>query len=108
MLTLPLSVSVWLHDAGADLGGARAALLDLRGALLAGSGLDARSEPVPLQAGDERTVVLHLAVYLHGLVVRAATARARSAAAAERAVGVLGGARRSGLTGPVRAVDVRR
>ena len=57
----------------ADLpGGVKAAMLALRAALPRrprdGCGL---LEPVPLLAGDDRTIVLHLAVYLLGLLDRA-------------------------------------
>lgn len=74
-LTLPLSVSLWLRRSGADLLTARRAMLAVRGALVESAGMDLGREPVPLLAGDDRTVVLHLTVYLHGLVDRAALAR---------------------------------
>jgi hypothetical protein len=71
-LTFLLGVSVWIKRSDIDLGGACDALLHLRSALLDVSGLDRRSEPVPLLAGDRRTSILGLAVYLDGLVERGA------------------------------------
>ena len=47
-------------------------VLDLRTALLAVPGLDAASEPVPLRVPDRVMFVLNLAVYLDGLLGRAA------------------------------------
>jgi len=73
-LMLPLGLSVWLRRTGTGLHQARGLMLAVRRALLEVSGLDRVTEPVPLLAGDERTVVLHLAVYLDGLVSRAARA----------------------------------
>ncbi|MGH9016978.1 MAG: hypothetical protein ACRDY1_04435 [Acidimicrobiales bacterium] len=70
ILTLPLGVSAWIVRSDIDLADACEALLALRGAFLAASGLDRRSEPVPLLGGDRRTTVLTLAVYLNGLVER--------------------------------------
>ncbi len=82
-LTLPLGLSAWMRLAGLDLAEARDVLLILRSRLLETSGLDRASEPVPLLAGDERTAVLALAVYLEGLVARASrragTSREQSA-----------------------------
>lgn len=71
-LTIELGLSLWMHRTGTDLRGVRNELLGLRHALLAASGLDIESEPVPLLAGDLRTGVLGLAVYLDGLIDRAA------------------------------------
>ncbi len=79
-LLLSLSVSVLVRRAGADLATARRAMLDVRGAIIEAAGLDARTEPVPLLAGDERTVVLHLSIYLDSLLDRAASASAQSRA----------------------------
>ena len=73
-LMLPLSLSLWLRRSGAGLREARLAMLEVRRSLLAASPLDAQREPVPLLAGDDRTVVLHLAIYLDGLVHRASAA----------------------------------
>jgi hypothetical protein len=73
-LTIPLGVSTWLVRSDVELDEACDALLELRGAFLAVSGLDRRSEPVPLVGSDGRTAVLTLAVYLHGLMARGARA----------------------------------
>ncbi len=73
-LVLPLALSVCMerHDAG--IAGLVAAMQSLRGAVLAVSGLDPLSEPVPLVAGDPRTAALGLAEYLRDLLSRAARA----------------------------------
>ncbi len=85
-LTIPFGVSVWIKRSDIDLAGACDAMLQLRSAFLTVSGLDQRSEPVPLLGGDRRTSALNLAVYLDGLVDRAArsagTTRAELARAA--------------------------
>ena len=47
-------------------------VLEIRAALLAVPGLDAASEPVPLRVPDRVMFVLNLAVYLDGLLGRAA------------------------------------
>jgi hypothetical protein len=73
-LTLPLGISAWLRRSGADLTDAVQAMLDIRDALVEVGGLDPRTEPVPLLAGDARTAVLSLAIYLDGLVRRSAAA----------------------------------
>jgi hypothetical protein len=73
-LMLPLSVSLLLRRARSDLRSARAAMLEVRRAVIEASALDRATEPVPLLAGDERTVVLHLGIYLDGLIDRAAAA----------------------------------
>ncbi|HMD46979.1 MAG TPA: hypothetical protein VKG43_12505 [Acidimicrobiales bacterium] len=91
-LSLPLGLSLWMRRSGTDLVGARQMMLVVRGALLAASGLDRATEPTPLLAGDERTVVLHLAVYLEGLVARAARAAGESRrAVVEAALALLAG-----------------
>jgi hypothetical protein len=72
-LLLSLSVSVLVRRAGADLATARRAMLDVRAAIIEAAGLEARTEPVPLLAGDQRTVVLHLSIYLDTLLDRAAS-----------------------------------
>jgi hypothetical protein len=74
ILTLPLGVSTWIVRSDIDLAEACDAMLRLRAAFLTVSGLDQRSEPVPLMGGDRRTSVLTLAVYLDGLVERGARA----------------------------------
>ena len=71
-LSLELGLSLWMAQAGADVDRATASLLDVRDALLRVSALDGASEPVPLLAGDERTAILGLAIYLEGVVGRAA------------------------------------
>ncbi|MHB1584708.1 MAG: hypothetical protein ACYCU7_09385 [Acidimicrobiales bacterium] len=73
-LTLQLDLSTWLRRSGLDLTDAVQAMLDVRDALVDVGRLDARTEPVPLLAGDARTAVLSLAIYLDGLVRRAAGA----------------------------------
>lgn len=77
-LTLPLALSICMerHDAGTE--GLISAMQALRHAVLSVSGLDPRTEPVPLVAGDPRTAALGLADYLRDLLVRAG----RSCAAA--------------------------
>jgi hypothetical protein len=74
VLTLPLALSTWIRRAG--IGPVRACdgLMLLRSAFVGASGLDERSEPVPLRGSDSRTTVVNLAVYLDGLVGRGARA----------------------------------
>lgn len=71
-LTLPLGLSAWIVRAAIGLPDAYDALLRLRRALLVASGLDLRSEPVPLRVGDQRIALRSLGAYLFGLVGRAA------------------------------------
>lgn len=73
-LMLELGMSVWLRRSGAAMEDALDAMLEVRATLVEAGGLDARTEPVPLLAGDARTALLGLAVYLDGLVGRAAAA----------------------------------
>jgi hypothetical protein len=77
-LTLPLIVSVWMRRAGVGAATARLGLLALRGALLRESGLDERTEPVPLPVADPAMATLSLAVYLHDLLRRSAHTAAAS------------------------------
>lgn len=70
-LTLPLLISAWVQVHGLELEDACEALMALRKALIASSGVDARSEPVPLVVDDRRRAVLNLARYLDELVDRA-------------------------------------
>ena len=77
-LALPLGVSVWLSRSDIGVGHACDVLGRLRGAVLEVSGLDRRREPVPLVGGDPRHSIVTLAVYLDGLVGRAARAAGRS------------------------------
>jgi len=89
-LTLPLGVSTWMVRSDIDLARACDALLELRSALLAASGLDQRSEPVPLLVADRRTSILTLTVYLDGLVERGARmARTTRTELAEAALALL-------------------
>jgi hypothetical protein len=71
-LTLELGLSLWMHRTGTDLAEVTSALLAVRDALLGAAGLDRTSEPVPLLAGDAKTAALALAIYLDGLIDRAA------------------------------------
>jgi hypothetical protein len=70
-LTLPLPISSWLRVHALDPDEACQALMALREALIESSGIEARSEPVPLVVGDRRHAVLNLARYLDQLVERA-------------------------------------
>ncbi|MGA2520713.1 MAG: hypothetical protein ABSG81_07850 [Acidimicrobiales bacterium] len=89
-LSLPLGLSLWMRRGGVGVMGARAALLALRGALLEASGIDARREPVPLVVADPSTAAISLALYLDGLLERAAATRGVSREdMAERAVALL-------------------
>jgi hypothetical protein len=89
-LGLELGLSLWLQRADLALSDACSTLLTVRDALVETSDLDPDREPVPLLAGDDRTATLGLAIYLHGLVDRAAshTRRSRSAVA-EAAIAAL-------------------
>lgn len=90
-LALQLGMSAWLRRSSTDLTDAVQAMLDVRDALVEVSGLDATTEPVPLLVGDTRTAVLNLAIYLDGLVRRAASAAGVSRlSAVERALASLG------------------
>jgi hypothetical protein len=71
-LCLPLGLSLWMQRAGVGLRAARDTLLQLRDALIAASGLDAHTEPVPLVVADPETSALSLARYVEGLLRRAA------------------------------------
>ncbi|MDA8313365.1 MAG: hypothetical protein M0Z46_22665 [Actinomycetota bacterium] len=73
-LTLPLALSVCMERHGTGAEGLIAAMQSLRRAILAVSGLDPLSEPVPLPAGDSRAVALRLADELRGLLARVARA----------------------------------
>jgi hypothetical protein len=73
-LTLQLSLSLWMRLAGADLALTRWELLELRRNVLDVSGLDSRTEPVPMHARDDARAVLNLSVYLLELIDRAAHA----------------------------------
>jgi hypothetical protein len=89
-LTIPLGVSAWIVRSDVDLDQACRAMLALRSAFLTVSGLDQRSEPVPLLGADRRTSVLTLAVYLDGLMGRGARAtRTTRSELAEAALALL-------------------
>ena len=71
-LTLRLGLSLWMRRTGIGLRAARDTLLDLREALIAASGIDGRTEPVPLVVNDPATSALSLARYIDGLLQRGA------------------------------------
>lgn len=73
-LSLPFGLTAWMKRYGLGVGDTIDAVLNLRAALLSAAGLDARSEPVPLRVADPVMFVLNLAVYLEGLLGRAARA----------------------------------
>jgi hypothetical protein len=71
-LTVPLGLSLWMRRGGIDIEAARDAMFDLRAALLSASGLDERTEPVPLIVADPVAATISLAVYVDDLLQRAA------------------------------------
>jgi hypothetical protein len=73
-LTLLLTLSTWIRRTGLGVGDARDGLLGLRLHLLEVSGTDRTTEPVPLVVHDDRRAVVNLAVYMVGLIRRAAAA----------------------------------
>jgi hypothetical protein len=77
-LSLVFALSAWSRTAGIGIEDARAGLLQLRRALIDCSGLDKRTEPVPLLAGQPLAALLGLAVYVHGLICRSALHKGRS------------------------------
>ena len=77
-LTLPLGLSLWMQRGGVGVTEAVDAMLVLRRALLEEAGMDRRSEPTPLLAGEPHTAVVGLARYLDDLVARACRAAGRS------------------------------
>jgi len=77
-LTVPLGLSLWMHRGRIRIETARDAMLVLRRALLAASGLDERTEPVPLLVADPVAATISLAVYMDGLLQRAARMTAMS------------------------------
>lgn len=90
-LTIPLTVSRWMRIAGVDVDGAIDTLLLLRDTLVDVSGLDRRSEPVPLLAGSPSTALLGLVVYVDALLGRAARrVGASRVALADRALRSMG------------------
>ena len=70
-LTIPLGLSAWIVRASIGLPDAFDSLLRVRRAVVVASGLDLRSEPVPLRVGDSRAALRSLGAYLFGLVIRA-------------------------------------
>jgi hypothetical protein len=90
-LSLPFGLTAWMHRHGAGVSDTIDTLMSLRTALLVAAGLDAGSEPVPLRVADPVLFVLNLAVYLDGLVERAARVLGVSRGdAADAAVELLG------------------
>jgi hypothetical protein len=77
-LTIPLGLSLWMRRGRIRVETARDAMLELRAALLRASGLDERTEPVPLLVVDPVAATISLAVYMDGLLQRAARATERS------------------------------
>ncbi len=77
-LTIPLGLSLWMRRGRIRVETARDAMLELRAALLRASGLDERTEPVPLLVADPVAATISLAVYMDGLLQRAARATERS------------------------------
>jgi hypothetical protein len=73
-LPLLLELSTWIRRSHIDVARACDGLMQLRSAFVGASGLDDRSEPVPLLGADRRTTVVNLTVYLDGLVERGARA----------------------------------
>jgi hypothetical protein len=71
-LSLPFGLSASMKRHGLGLDETIGAVLSLRRGLLSIPGLDAASEPVPLRVPDRVMFVLNLAVYLDGLLGRAA------------------------------------
>jgi hypothetical protein len=77
-LTVPLGLSVWMRRGRIRVETARDAMLELRAAVLSASGLDERTEPVPLLLADPVAATISLAVYMDGLLQRAARMQATS------------------------------
>jgi hypothetical protein len=77
-LTVPLGLSLWMRRGGIGVEDARDTMFELRAALLSASGLDERTEPVPLLLSDPVAATISLAVYVDGLLQRAARSAATS------------------------------
>jgi hypothetical protein len=77
-LTVPLGLSLWMRRGGVGIEAARDAMFDMRAALLSASGLDERTEPVPLIVADPVAATISLAVYVDDLLQRAARMAATS------------------------------
>ena len=71
-LTVPLGLSLWMRRGRIRVETARDAMLKLRTALLRASGLDEKTEPVPLLVADPVAATISLALYMDGLLQRAA------------------------------------
>jgi hypothetical protein len=71
-LTLTFGLSAWMRRCSVGRDEACAGLSMLRDALLAVSGLDRRTEPVPLRTADAKTTLVIMTTYVEGLVSRAA------------------------------------
>jgi hypothetical protein len=71
-LTVTFGLSAWMRRCSVGFEEAWAGVALLRAALLEVAGLDRTTEPVPLRAGDARTALVNMTVYLDGLVSRAA------------------------------------
>jgi hypothetical protein len=71
-LALQLGLSAWMRLSGVGLAEAASVLSDLRGAVLAATGLEHSGEPVPFRVPDPRQDLLLLAGYLGDLLSRAA------------------------------------
>jgi len=90
-LAVPLGLSAWIVRASVELPDAYDVLLRLRAEVLAVSGLDRSTEPVPLRVGDPRAALAGLGSYLYDLVGRAARhARVPPVELAERTLERLG------------------
>ncbi len=77
-LTVPLGLSLWMRRGRIRVETARDAMLELRAAVLRASGLDERTEPVPLLVADPVAATISLALYMDGLLQRAARMQATS------------------------------
>lgn len=77
-LTVPLGLSLWMRRGRIRVETARDAMLELRAAVLSASGLDERTEPVPLLLADPVAATINLAAYMDGLLQRAARMKATS------------------------------
>jgi len=71
-LCLELGVSYWITHSHTRLDQAVPTMLAMRDALIEASGLSIATEPVPFWGVKPRVDVLNLAVYLRGLITRAA------------------------------------
>ena len=71
---IPFGLTASMARLGAEPEDVVEAILTVRRIVIATAGLDPTSEPVPLVVGDPRVAAVNLAVYLQGLLDRAATA----------------------------------